>query len=152
MGRDSRAVTEQPPAAFRRSIISLKEGSGINEDSNNLQRKRRSTSLLVFTSIFGLLYVIFMATESYGTAGDEPMVVRLLFVVFLAGYFVVWKHEGLGGLIFVLWWIGMWYLGLFVAQQDRGAGVVMGLPLFVLAILFIVSWYKRRSTASTCPS
>ena len=47
----------------------------------------------------------------------------------------------------MVWWIGMWYLGLFVAQSDRGAAVMMGLPLFVLAVLFIIAWFRKRRTA-----
>ena len=47
------------------------------------------------------------------------------------------KKEGLAGLLFIFWWIGMWCLTLFVVEIDRGAGVVMGFPLFVLGILFI---------------
>ena len=123
----------------------------MNENSKRLQQKHRSKTLLVLASIFGFLYVIFMISGDYGAGGNEPLVVKLLFVVFLVGYLVVWKHEGLGGLIFVLWWIGMLYLGLFVAQHDRGTGAVLGLPLCVLATLFIISWYKRSSRTEIGP-
>ena len=92
---------------------------------------------------------MFIISGSYGTSGSEPTVVKLLFVLFLVGYFIIWKNEGLGGLIFALWWIGMWYLGFFVAEHDRGAGVAMGFPLFVLAVLFIISWYRKRAAHST---
>jgi hypothetical protein len=37
----------------------------------------------------------------------------------------------------------MWYLGLFIAEHDKGAGVAMGIPLFIIAILFIVFWYRN---------
>ena len=37
----------------------------------------------------------------------------------------------------------MWYHGLFVAAHDRGAGAVMGVPVFIVAILFLVYWYRR---------
>jgi hypothetical protein len=43
----------------------------------------------------------------------------------------------------------MWYLGMFVAEQDRGTAIVLGLPLFVLAILLIRAWYRRTHTHST---
>ncbi len=121
----------------------------MNEGSKSLQRKHHSKVLLVLTSIFGLLYTYTIIDEQYGMGGNEPLWVKLLFVVFLVGYLIVWKHEGIGGLVFVLWWIGMWYIGLFVAHGDRGAGVVIGLPLLVLAILFIISWYKRRPRTET---
>lgn len=106
---------------------------------------RRSRVLLALTTAYGILYVLFMMTNQYGSAGAEPTVVKLLFGIFLIGYVLVWVHEALGGAIFALWWLGMWYLGLFVARQDPLNGIVMGVPLVVLGILFIVRWYKRRS-------
>ena len=120
-------------------------------NADHSPRSKRSPILLTLASIYGLLYVVFLATEAYGSSGSEPTVVKLLFLLFLVGYVLVWWHEGLGGAVFVAWWIGMWYLGLFVAHQDRGAGVVMGLPLFVLALLFIAGWYRRTHTGSTTP-
>jgi len=120
----------------------------MSQNSGSRPRRSRSTTLLILTSIYGLLYLLLMATESYGTAGSEPTVVKLLFLLFLVGYAAVWWNERLGGIVFALWWAGMWYLALFVVQTDRGAGVVMGVPLFILAILFILSWYRRRGQAS----
>lgn len=103
-----------------------------------------SKSLKVLTSAYGVLYVLFILSGQYGDSPHEPLVVHILFVVFLVGYLTVWKNEIYGGLIFVLWWIGTWYLGLSVVEHDRGASVVMGFPLFVIAILFLVSGYRRR--------
>ena len=108
-------------------------------------RKKRSRVLLILTSIYGLLYVAFIVAGAHGMSGNEPIVVRLLFALFLVGYAVLWWNEALGGIVFVLWWIGMWYLGFYVVEHDRGAGVVLGIPLFVLAILFIVRYYRNRS-------
>jgi hypothetical protein len=64
-------------------------------------------------------------------------------IVFLIGYYFSWKNELIGGIIFIIWWGIMWYLGLFVAERDKGAGVVMGVPMFIIGILFIVYWYRR---------
>ena len=124
----------------------------MEDDTQKLAKKGRSRILLVLTSVYALLYILIIVTENYGTAGSEPTVVRILFALFLVGFLVVWMNEGLGGAIFVVWWTGMWYLGLFAAQQDRGAAVVMGLPLFVLAVLFIIAWFKKRNAAPTAPS
>lgn len=110
----------------------------------NQPGRSRSRVLLALTTVYGALYVLFMATNQYGSSGAEPTVVKFLFAVFLVGYVLVWIHEALGGIVFVLWWFGMWYLALFVAQEDPGNGVSMGVPLLVLGVLFIVGWYKRR--------
>ena len=117
--------------------------------SNKSERKSRSRpsgALLVLTSVFGILYVLFVASGSYGMTGPEPFVVWLLFLLFLVGYAVVWRDERIGGMVFIMWWAGMWYLGLFVAQEDRGAGAVIGFPLFVLGVLFVISGYRKRKT------
>ena len=116
----------------------------MSQELGGKPRRRRSTLLLILTSIYGLLYVVFLASGSYGSTGSEPVVVKLLFLLFLVGYAAVWLDERVGGVLFVLWWAGMWYLALFVAREEREAGVVMGAPLFVLAILFVISWYRRR--------
>lgn len=116
----------------------------MSQESNGQPASRRSTTLLVLTSLYGLLYLVFMASGTYGSEGSEPIVVRTLFVLFLSGYVAVWRDERIGGVVFILWWVGQWYLALFVARTDRGAGVAMGLPLVALGILFIVSWYGRR--------
>jgi hypothetical protein len=64
---------------------------------------------------------------------------------------MVWKNEIHGGLIFILWWIGMWYVGFIHSETDRGVAVVMGLPLFVLAILHIISGYRSKKTKKVSP-
>ncbi len=124
----------------------------MEDDIQRRAKKGRSRTLLVLTSVYALLYVLLVVTGNYGTAGSEPTVVKILFALFLVGYVVVWMNEGLGGAIFVVWWIGMWYLGLFVAQSDRGAAVVIGFPLLVLAVLFIYGAFKKRNAAPTAPS
>jgi len=121
----------------------------MNQESGKQPPSRRSKTLLILTSIYGLLYLVFMASENYGSAGSEPVMVKFLFLLFLVGYAVVWLDERVGGVLFVLWWVGQWYLALFVARTDRGAGVGMGVPLFVLGIYFIVSWYRKRRAGSS---
>jgi len=39
-------------------------------------------------------------------------------------------------------------VGLFTAEQDRGAGIVLELPVFISGILVIVKWYRKRSSTS----
>jgi hypothetical protein len=103
-----------------------------------------SKILKILTSIYGILYILFLVSGQFGHSGYEPLVVYILFAVFLAGYLTIWKNEMYGGWIFILWWIGMWYLGIFVAETDKGAGVVMGIPLFIMAILFNIAGRKKR--------
>ena len=113
-----------------------------------------SKALMIATSVFGLLYLLFVIFESgnpasltavFVPADLEELVIKLFFLLFVVGYMVAWKNEGIGGAIFILWWAGMWVLGLFVAKQDGGMAPLLGFPLFVLGILFIWHWYKNRT-------
>jgi len=127
--------------------------------TSNSHKKKKifPTVLHLLTFIYGLLYLIFFIgsflPSEINSFVDEPfnlegILVKLLFVVFLIGFFISWKREGLAGLIFIFWWIGMWYLALFVAKTDRGAGVVMGIPALILGIGFIVRWYNKKKRSS----
>ena len=117
-------------------------------ESPQTKKRKFPTTLQILTSIYALLYLIFiidnfLPAKDFNPYDLENIIIKLLFVLFLVGYYLSWKNEGWAGLIFIFWWIGMWCLALFVVETDRGAGVVMGLPLFVLAILFMVSWYRK---------
>ena len=117
-------------------------------DSPEVKKRKFPTTLQILTSIYALLYLVFiidnfLPAKNFNPYDLENIIVKLLFVLFLVGYYFSWNNEGVAGLIFIFWWIGMWCLALFVVETDRGAGVVMGLPLFILAILFIVSWHRK---------
>ena len=118
-----------------------------NSQSNG--KKKHPKVLLILTSIYGALYIIvilsFLLFENpdFSNINLEGIIVTLAIIGFLIGYYFSWKNEMIGGIIFIFWWGIMWYLGLFVAERDMGAGVVMGVPMFIIGILFIVNWYRR---------
>jgi hypothetical protein len=123
----------------------------MNNDSIKTRKRKLPVILKIITFIYGLLYLVFFIDNSI-TSSDEPgvskiekTVVTLLFVVFLIGYLFLWKNELFANLIFLLWYLGMCYLGLFIAVTDRGASMVLGFPMLVVAILFIISWYKNKN-------
>ena len=111
--------------------------------------KKHPKVLLILTSIYGGLYIILLLSfllfenPDFNNINFEGIVVGLAMIIFFIGFYYSWKNELIAGIIFIFWWGIMWYLGLFVAERDRGAGVVMGVPMFIIAILFIVYWYRR---------
>jgi hypothetical protein len=122
-----------------------------NSDSQLTSEKKHPRVLLTITTIFAVLYLILLISfyiDGFSGFDLEVIIMNLAFVVFIVGYYFCWKNELVAGIIFIFWWGIMWYLGLFIAEQDRGAGVVMGFPLFVLAVLFIVHWYKKKRSSS----
>jgi hypothetical protein len=111
---------------------------------------KKFSTLKILLTVYGLLYIIFLTdfnmTENIASA--QGVVVNLAFVLFLAGYYIVWRHEGIAGIVFIFWYSVMWILALFIAK-DGGGAVAMGFPLFILAILLMISWWKKKSKPET---
>lgn len=140
------------------------------DDAHNTPQAKRKlfpSILHLLTSVYGLLYMVFiilsffpstidLVSESDNPYDVENLIVKLLFVVFLAGYFISWKREGVAGLIFILWWVAISCFGQFVAKPlhpgSANEAIGLGFPLLILGILFIVSWYKKRRVTPSSPS
>ncbi len=132
------------------------------------QATRRPKALLIATSLFGLLYLAFIilsfipAQEGSPVSSAVPfrpfdleqICVKLLFLLFLVGYCAAWKSEWVAGALFILWYAAMWCLELFVVaplRNNGGGGIGMGLPLFVLGVLFILHWHRGRTINAAAP-
>lgn len=140
-------------------------------ETQSEKKRKRSKGLLIATAIYGVLYAWFVivsfipapegnwvsSTVPFEPFDLEQIFVKLLFLLFLIGFLVVWKNELAGGVIFLVWWVAMWGMEIFVVAPikggDAGGGIGMGLPLFVVGILFVRRWYKGRSveTIPTAP-
>jgi hypothetical protein len=104
-------------------------------------------TLRILLAIYAVLYVIFITDNIVPRSNFNPwdienIAIKVLFVVFVLGYIISWKYELTAGVIFILWFIGMCYQNFFLCTTDCGAGIVMGIPLLIFGILFIV--YARR--------
>lgn len=137
---------------------------------NSGQPRKRSASLLIATSIYGLLYLWFVivsfipapegnwisTTIPFDPFDLEQILVKVLFLLFLVGYLVVWKNELIGGAIFLLWWAAMWCMEILVVAPikggDAGGGIAMGFPLFVLGILFVRRGYLGGKKEAVPPA
>lgn len=122
-----------------------------DSEPGSIRKKQHPTVLLTFTTIYAILYAalilsyLFFEDSTSLEMTTEGIIVTFAFIVFYAGYYYSWKNELIAGIIFIFWWAIMWYLALFVAETDRGAGVVMGIPVIIFGVLFIVQWYRKRS-------
>ena len=121
-------------------------------------------TIIALTSIYGVLYLWFAVTSffpspeghwiggavPYDPYDSEGIGVKVLFFVFLAGYFSLFKHSGIAGGIFILWWIAMWLFEAYVVEPLRGfndgTGVALGIPLFIIGVFCLVHWFRRRQT------
>jgi hypothetical protein len=130
----------------------------MKDDTDSLSEveKKHPKVLLTIITIFGVLYFILIISyyvdgfiDGFKVYNLEIVITNLAFIVFLIGYYFCWKNELIAGIIFIFWWGIMWILGLFIAEQDRGSGVVMGLPFFILGVILIIFWYGNKEKADT---
>jgi hypothetical protein len=122
--------------------------------SRTAENRKYPTLLHILTSLFALLYLVFIVANIIQPGNNnlyepENIIVNMAFIIFLVGYYFTWKNELIAGIIFIFWWGVMWYLGLFIVEQDKGAGAVMGIPVFIFGILFMVSWNKKKISSNT---
>lgn len=105
--------------------------------------------LLIVTLVYGLLYLAFIIfsfipEQGYDPYDAEGIFVKGLFILFLIGLYGSWKDQLLGAMIFLFWYAAMFYLENFIVGSDGGGGLVMGFPLLILGVLFLLSHLLER--------
>ena len=120
-----------------------------NEIPTTEMKLLKSTKPIQYITLaYAVLYVLFILSGDFGGAypslNVEGIGVYLLFVLFIIGFSVSWYNKIITGIIFLFWNIGMWILELYIVDKDGGFGIISGLPLLVLGVLFIVSGYKSK--------
>jgi hypothetical protein len=120
----------------------------------------QASRLQFATVIYGLLYLVFVLLASLtstrgliiensrpASMGLELALTQLLFILFLLGLIASWHSELIAGMIFFLWYAFVWWADSFSTRYGAGGGMgpALGLPAFILGILFVVSWFKSGS-------
>ena len=113
------------------------------DDKMGKSKNRRVWTLRILLGIYAALYIIFITDYFFpinvpDSWNIDNSALKILFGVFIIGYVISWKLELASGVIFFLWFIGMCYHNFFLCTSDCGAGIAMGIPLFILSIFFIV--------------
>ena len=138
---------------------------GADTAQPSVKRRLFPTALHVLLTIYGILYFVFVIigfipsqegspvsdSVPYHPFGLEGSLVKVLFVFFLVGFFTAWKNRLAAGVLFILWWAGMWGLDTLMVATKGGSGgeaIGMGFPLFVLGVLFVISGYRQRRLRS----
>jgi len=77
----------------------------------------RSKGLLIALTTCGVLYLIIFGPDLAYLGLSIP---GLLFLLFLVGYLIVWKNQGIGGAVFILWYVARWRLSpLIIASENK---------------------------------
>jgi hypothetical protein len=114
-------------------------------------KNKRLWTLRILLSIYAILYVILGSEDllSINAQNSFDIALKILFAIFVIGYFISWKNELSSGVIFILWFLGMCYANFFlcpggISGQDCGNGIAMGIPLLILSIFFIVYGVREK--------
>jgi hypothetical protein len=107
-------------------------------------------TLRIILAIYAVLYVLFIIDyfipkENIDIWNTENTAIKIMFFIFIPGYIISWKNELVAGMIFIFWFICMCLYSIFICTGMCDDGIVMGIPLLILGILFIV--YARRKTS-----
>jgi hypothetical protein len=98
--------------------------------------------------VYAILYLLFILSGDFGGAwpslNTEGIIVYSLFLLFIIGFSLSWRHMIITGVLFLLWNAGMWILELFIVEKGGGFGIISGIPLLVLGVLFITAGYRNR--------
>jgi hypothetical protein len=118
-------------------------------DKRGKSKRKRLWTLRILLGIFAILYLIigsedFLSINEPNSWDIENSALKILFAIFVIGYGFSWKNELASGVIFIFWFLGMCYENFFLCTSDCGAGIVMGIPLLILSIFFIVFWLRKK--------
>jgi len=144
-----------------------------NQDPTVLKKWWNIYKLNFFLSIYLLLYLLWTIpglifnSNNESPTGMEPVfgtfttlwfIDKSMFLFFLVGYIITWKNKFIGGIMLLIWFImnvcvDIWsnsliYIdaktGLENSLGETGLSVVLGSPVLILAIFFIISGNNRR--------
>jgi len=110
--------------------------------SNNLFRN----ILRILGSISAILYIIFLVAEGVPLFKDvtfADITVYLLFVIFVVGYYFLWKNEFISGIILVTWHGIQWIL-VFWVWVDGALTLIMGIPIGLLGIFTLIYGIRKK--------
>lgn len=105
--------------------------------------------LRVLGTIASLFYILFLIDEGVPLIGAKSFAdisVYLLFLLFVSGYYFLWKNALISGVILIVWHGIQWILVFWVWDQGEMT-LILGLPIGMLGILVLIYgiWTKTSS-------
>ncbi len=126
-----------------------------SKDKGDVPPKRKYSIIIqVITSLFALFYVWFfilsfipspqgspIADHPYTPWDIEMVTVKLLFILFLIGFYYSWKSKMTAGLIYLLWCAALFWQVMYISKllNISGDGVMFIPPILIIAIILIIS-------------
>lgn len=87
-----------------------------------------------------------LADHPYTPWNIEMTLVKLLFLIFLAGYYYSWKSRLTSGLLLLLWCIAVFADSVYIGQllHVSGDGIMFIFPILPVAVYLIASGIRRK--------
>lgn len=109
--------------------------------------------LTVFQKVLKILgtlaligYVIFLIGEGIPPLDEitfASISVYILFLIFLAGYYTLWKSELIAGILFIAWH-GIQWLLVFYVWTDGELTLIFGLPIGIMGIVLLIYGWRKK--------
>jgi len=93
---------------------------------------------------FYLLFLIFEGIPPFKSTSFADISVYLLFLIFLTGYYFLWKNELLAGILLIAWYGLQWIL-VFTVWVDGGVTLIIGLPIALLGIAALILARRNKN-------
>jgi len=112
---------------------------------------KTSKRILFWTPrIFCILFAVFIslfALDAFTADGNMWMNLIAFLIHLVPGFILIamlllaWRWEWIGAAGTALF--GLWLVQVNTARHNPVAAAILGIPLFLTAVLFLVNWFKR---------
>ena len=102
--------------------------------------------LRILGTIAVALYILFLIAEGIPLSTESSFAdvsVYLLFLLFILGYYFLWKNELISGIILIIWHAIQWVL-VFWVWVDGGLTLIFGLPLGIFGIIVLIYGVRKN--------
>ena len=117
---------------------------------------KKSTNLIrnilrILGTIGAILYILFLIDEDVPLNKEATFAdisVYLLFLVFVLGYYFLWKNELLSGLILIVWHGLQWILVYWI-WVDGSMTLILGIPLGLFGFIVLIYGISKTISSKT---
>ena len=106
--------------------------------------------LQLLTVIYTFLYIIVIIDDITGNLeidflSTSGLILISLSILYLVGFIFSWKKELIAGIIFILWYLGVFYIFKtnFIIG-DSGPWIIAGIVVPIQGIFYINYWFKLK--------
>ena len=113
--------------------------------------KQQAGKVQWWARIITIVYAAFISifamdvfSEGYGVVNTAVALFMHLLPTFLIVLVLIlsWRREWIGGIVFLI--LGVIYVYVSSGKIDWGGIAMIGIPLFLLSILYFVGWVQRK--------